>query len=111
MEQFIKDPLASLIIPAVLALITFLTIFLFFGSLPDKLPLFYSLPWGDNQLASHNQFYIIPAVIVTISLINFGLAHQLHPTQSFFKLLLYSSSIILSLILTVTFIKIILIYL
>lgn len=111
MDQFFKNPLTAIIIPLVFALITFLTILLFFGSLPAKLPLFYSLPWGENQLASHNQFFIIPATILLITLINLCLAYQLHQTQNFFKLVLYFSFIILSFILTISFIKIVLIYL
>ena len=35
--------------------------------LPPKLPLFYSLPWGEKQLAQNQQLLIIPASIAIIS--------------------------------------------
>lgn len=76
--------------------------------LPARLPLFYSLPWGNEQLATHQQFLIIPASISLIALLNLVISSQLHFTQSFFKKGLILSSIIVSLILTIAFIKIIL---
>lgn len=79
-----------------------------FKFLPAKLPLFYSLPWGQAQLATHQQFLIIPASISAIAILNLIISWQLHSSQSFFKRVLLLSSIIVSLILTITFIKIIL---
>lgn len=77
-------------------------------NLPPRLPLFYSLPWGDGQLATHQQLLIIPASIALITLLNLVLSWQLHPSQSFFKKVLIFSSIVVSLILTIAFIKIVL---
>lgn len=95
-----------------LILAVFLSILIAFFPkfLPHKLPLFYSLPWGDSQIANPQQFFILPAAIVLISLINQSLSWQLHPTQSFFKKILLSSSIISAIILIITLIKIILIF-
>lgn len=76
--------------------------------LPPKLPLFYSLPWGEMQLATHQQFLILPAIISILTLINLLIFWQLHESQYFFKKILLVSSITVSLILTVTFVKIIL---
>lgn len=94
--------------PFILSLMITLTIFTTLGFLPTRLPLFYSLPWGDRQLATHQQFLIIPASISLIALLNLIISWQLHPSQSFFKKVLLGSSIVVSLILTITFIKIIL---
>lgn len=79
-----------------------------FRFLPPRLPLFYSLPWGESQLATHQQFLVIPASISVVTLLNLLIAWQLHPSQSFFKKALLISSIVVSLILTVAFIKVIL---
>lgn len=79
-----------------------------FKFLPPRLPLFYSLPWGEMQLATHQQFLVIPASISIVTLLNLLLAWQLHPSQSFFKKLLLLASVTVSLILTIAFIKIIL---
>lgn len=94
----------------ILAFILSILIFFFPRFLPNKLPLFYSLPWGDSQIGNSQQFFIIPAIIILISLINLSLSWQLHPTQKIFKKILLSSSIISSTILIITLIKIILIF-
>lgn len=96
--------------PLILSLIIALFMLTTLGSLPAKLPLFYSLPWGPGQLATHQQFLIIPGLISIVALLNLFISWQLHPSQSFFKKLLLLSPFIISLILTVTFIKIILIF-
>lgn len=86
------------------------SILLFPLFLPQRLPLFYSRPWGDEQLASHLQFQIIPAIVVLITLINLAVKKQLHPSQFFLKTALSLTSFAVTLILTITFIKIVLIF-
>lgn len=92
----------------ILSLSIALTIITALKFLPSKLPLFYSLPWGDEQLATHQQFLIIPASITLITILNLVISAQLHPSQSFFKKAVLSSSVVVSLILTIVFIKVIL---
>jgi len=87
-----------------------LSILLFLKFLPPELPLFYSLPWGEVQLATLKQFLIIPASIILITLLNLILSWQLHPSQSFFKKALLLSSLVTTLILIITFIKIVFIF-
>lgn len=94
--------------PLIISLIIVLVVVTIFNLLPARLPLFYSLSWGDEQLANHQQFLIIPASISLVALLNFVISSQLHPSQSFLKKSLLISSIIVSLILTITFIKIVL---
>lgn len=96
--------------PVILAVILSILIAFFPISLPAKLPLFYSLPWGESQIVNSQQFFIIPATIILISLINLALSWQLHPTQTFFKKILLISSLICTLILTIALIKIVLIF-
>ncbi len=96
--------------PLIIALLlTLVTIFLL-KFLPSRLPLFYSLPWGDGQLATPKQFLLIPSFIGLITLINLIISWQLHSSQFFFKRILLLSSLIVNLILTITFIKIVLIF-
>lgn len=87
-----------------------LFIIIFGRILPPKLPLFYSLPWGDNQLGNHQQLLIIPGIITLITLLNLILSWQLHSSQIFFKRLLLYSSWLITLILIITFSKIIFIF-
>lgn len=95
---------------AFMAISLSLFILIFFKILPNKLPFFYSLPWGERQLANHAQFLIIPATIILITLINLIVSKQLHPYQSFLKTTLNLTSIITTVILTIAFIKIVLIF-
>lgn len=94
--------------PLILSFIITVAILTILKTLPPRLPLFYSLAWGDTQLATHQQFLIIPACICLITLVNLIISWQLHPSQSFFKKILLLQPIIISLILAITFAKIIL---
>lgn len=96
------------VFPLILSLFIAASIFIILRFLPNRLPLFYSLSWGENQLASHLQFLVIPASITAITILNLTVAGQLHHSQTFFKKILNLSSVIISLILLVSFIKIIL---
>ena len=98
----------QLSLPSILiALILALTILLIFEFLPSKLPLFYSLSWGEPQLVNQLQFYIIPASIILITLLNLIILLNL---PSFLKKILIFSTLVTTIILTITFIKIILIF-
>lgn len=97
-----------IVLPFILSLLITIVILTALRFLPERLPLFYSLPWGDRQLAPHSQFLIIPASLTAITLLNLVISWQLHPSQVFFKRALLVSSIILSLIMTISFAKIIL---
>lgn len=106
-----RDPLLLISLsPLILTLVITLTIFLLLNFLPTKLPLFYSLPWGDSQLATHQQFLIIPATITLITLLNLAISWQLHQSQIFFKKVLLFASLLVSFCLTITFIKILSIF-
>lgn len=94
--------------PLILSVLLTLVILIPLRFLPSRLPLFYSVAWGDGQLATHQQFLIIPASIGAVTLLNMIISWQLHPSQSFFKKVLLTSSLIVSLLLTVSFIKIVL---
>ncbi len=97
----------SMITAAVMAL----GVLFFLKLLPWQLPLFYSLPWGERQLANQSQFLIIPASIVLITLINLVVSHELHASQSFLKIALSLSSLITTSILIIAILKIIFIFL
>ncbi len=97
-------------LPLAVALLLIIFIFIFFQFLPSKMPLFYSLPWGDAQLANQQQFFIIPASIILIDLLNLIIIWHLHPSQKFFKKMLTVSSLTITLIFLTTFIKIFLIF-
>ena len=49
----------------------FLVLFSFWQYLPPEVPLFYSRPWGKEQLVSPLALFILPLLSLTIILINF----------------------------------------
>lgn len=100
----------SVIISAI-SIMTILGLHVFFyNQLPLKLPLFYSLPWGDQQLVLKQQFFILPAVLGLFCLINLFIVTQLHISQIILKKVLLSSVILLDFIFLITAFKIILIF-
>lgn len=75
--------------------------------LPPKLPLFYSLTWGDNQLVPASQLVILPLAATLIMLINLVLSWHLHSSQLLLKRLLVISSFIITLMTFITVVKIV----
>ncbi|MEI8067566.1 MAG: hypothetical protein WCG91_01255 [Candidatus Shapirobacteria bacterium] len=41
-----------------------------FNSLPDQVPLYYSQPWGEDQLAHASALFLLPTFSIIIVLIN-----------------------------------------
>lgn len=41
------------------------------NKLPDVVPLYYSLPWGEERLAQKAYLYLLPAISLFILLFNF----------------------------------------
>ena len=97
-------------LPFLLSILIALSIVLLSKSLPPKLPLFYSLPWGEKQLASHQQLLIIPSLITLVALCNLVISWQLHTSQSLFKKILQFSVLLVGLILLVAYMKVIFIF-
>lgn len=77
------------------------------GRLPEEIPLFYSLPWGDEQLINNSQFIILPAIVLLACLTNLFISWQLHPSQKILKRILALSTTILALLLLITTIRIV----
>lgn len=96
--------------PLILGAVSAVALLILKAFLPNKLPLFYSLPWGEAQLAQFNQLFIIPALTLSVALLNLIIFWHLHQNRSFFRKMLLTSSFIFALILTITLMKIVLIY-
>lgn len=97
-------------VPLIISLSVTVFVLIMSKFLPPKLPLFYSLPWGDKQLVTPKQLLIVPAIITLVTLSNLVLSWQLHSSQTFFKKILLFSSLLVSLITTITFFKIVLLF-
>lgn len=107
-DKFLLVPLlVSLLITCLMVLL----IIIFYNQLPPKLPLFYSLPWGETQLVAKQQFFLLPIILLLIILINTFIVSQLHHLQIVLKRLLMFSLIFVDLALLTTFFKILFIFL
>lgn len=92
--------------------LTTLTAFILaYNSLPEELPLFYSLSWGSMQLVQKTQFLFLPIITIFICLVNLGIASQLHQSQVVLKRILLTSVGLISLMLLTTAINILFIFL
>lgn len=113
--HFLKFSDKFFLIPLFISLFTTLLItlliFIFFNQLPFRLPLFYSLPWGEAQLVSKQQIFLLPIVLMVIILVNSFIVSQLHPLQKVLKKLLMFNLIFIDLIILITFLKILFIFL
>ena len=88
-----------------------LTIFgLKFQTLPSQIPLFYSLPWGDTQLASISQFMILPFITLLFILTNIIASWHLHDLQIILKRILAAYTLVTTTLITITAIGIISIF-
>jgi len=82
--------------------------FLFnFGRLPPEAPLFYSRPWGQEQLALSWQLTILPFSALLFFLFDLVLASKLYSQQPFLSQVLIWSATVFSLLTTITLVKII----
>ena len=78
-----------------------------FNTLPPQVPLYYSLPWGQSQLASASSFFILPTLSLTLLLINHLFAISLNKTSHLLSQFLLVISLIFSLLSLITLVLII----
>lgn len=104
-----------LLVPNLFTVVTsllILTIFaIYYRELPPKLPLFYSLPWGQDQLVNKPSFLLLPALPILNSLINLFIFTQLHPQQIVLRRILLLNIVLINIVVLVTALKIIFIFL
>lgn len=77
------------------------------NDLPPQVPLYYSLPWGESQLASANSLFILPSSSLVFLFINNLLAVFYLNTHSLMSRLLIIFSLIFSGLSLITLIQII----
>lgn len=78
-----------------------------FNQLPQEVPLFYSLPFGEDQLASTSQLFFIPIFSITIGLINTVISSIFLDNKTLLSRLLIIFSLIYSFLSLVTLFQII----
>jgi len=75
--------------------------------LPPQLPLFYSRPWGEEQLANPAALLFLPTTSLTLFLINLFFASSAPKEEKLLQKILTSASTIFSLLCLITLIQII----
>lgn len=78
-----------------------------FKTIPPKIPLFYSLPWGEQQLADKFFLFLLPIASIITLLLNIILAKKIKEEVLVMKLLI-GTAFLFSLLSFITLVKIIL---
>jgi len=78
-----------------------------FGDLPQQVPLYYSLPWGELQLVSASTLFLIPTLSIVLFLINHLFAIGFSQKNPLLSQLLIFTSLIVSFFFLLTLVKII----
>jgi hypothetical protein len=78
-----------------------------FGNLPQQVPLYYSLPWGEQQLVSTSTLFLIPTFSIVLYLVNHLFAVGYSQKNPLLSQLLIFTSLIVSFFFLLTLLKII----
>lgn len=92
---------------ALLAVASIIMIGAYWKMLPPLVPLWYSRPWGSDQLAPPVFLFFLPISSITIHLINLAFAMYITTEYLVFTQSLFLSSLIVSLLSFIAVIKII----
>jgi len=82
-------------------------LFLFWKKIPPQVPLFYSRPWGEKQLASIFFLWLLPAFSFLVILINLTVAAFLAQKEKLAAQLLIIFGAVFNFLCLVTLVKII----
>lgn len=97
----------ALRINLILLAVIFLVLGLTFTKLPPVVPLYYSLPWGEEQLTRKHELFIIPLAVIIIFFLNLVFSFFILKKDQFLIQLLLWTSCILTLFTLITLIKIV----
>lgn len=75
--------------------------------LPSELPLFYSRPWGEPILAKPIFLWILPAISLSVLLVNFAINNLTRDEWKFLSRVLVVFALLVSILATYTGVKII----
>ncbi len=77
------------------------------GSLPPQIPLFFSRPWGEDQLVDTWMILILPFLLNILYFINMWIYRRFFPGNEFVKKIIDYLNIFLMVSITFIFVKII----
>ncbi len=79
-----------------------------FNKLPPQIPLFYSAPWGKNQLAELWMIGFLPIIVNGFFFVNIWIKNRFFAENDFIKKAVQYINIFLIICITLIFVKIIL---
>jgi len=101
-----KNILRALVLTIIVVLAQIVLIVLYFSKLPPRVPLYYSRPWGQPQLAETLYLFLLPSLSLIIFVINSLLASLFVDHKEFYSHCLVWVSTIFSVFNLITLIKI-----
>lgn len=110
-DSLLKNKLTNFNVKATLFLLTasWLILLFFFKKLPPQVPLLYSKPWGESQLADKELMFLLPGISSLLSFINLRLASFFFKDERFLGLLMVWLNFTVVTLATITLIRILLI--
>ncbi len=96
----------KLLLPSIIIMLIAFIIKL--NTLPPQIPLFYSLPWGESQLAETWMIFFIPLLMLLFIFLNNFIEKKLFFENDFIKKIFYYLNILIIISFTFIFLKIIL---
>jgi len=94
-------------IAIIIWLIEILLIFSTWSLLPPQVPLFYSRPWGEEQLVHPIGLFLLPALGLVTFLINFWIISLLPKEEKLLRQILIITILVFNLLSLITLIQII----
>lgn len=98
----------SLVGSILLSIVTTVFLLLRFSHLPPVIPLFYSLPWGEAQLAAPQILVVVVAGFSLLYVLNFVIAFFLYTVFPFFARLICVGTLLLALLVNFSLVQILL---
>lgn len=91
----------------IICVVQLVILFSFWQRLPPQVPLFYSRPWGTNQLTSPLGLLTLPGLSVAIILINLLIGRFIDQKEILMKQIISTAALVFNLLCLITLVQII----
>lgn len=110
MKSLLQDKIIepAIIFSSLLIIFSFLFLVFNFNKLPPEVPLFHSLPWGEEQLAVKWQLFFLPFLSLIFLIVDLLLARRLYSQNLFLSRVLALSAPVFGLLSTIALVETIL---
>jgi len=84
-----------------------LTVLFFWRHLPSQIPLFYSRPWGEEQLSTPGGLLILPGLTLVVFVINFIFSLFVSKEEKLLRSILFLTTTVFGLFSLITLVQVI----